>query len=107
MTSAIAAAHNLAWKLAAVLAGWAGPALLDSYQTERRPPAQPAVTEATNAGLPVRIATLPAEATHTYGIGPTGAVLVRPDGYVAARWAASSDARPNALVGALTTIVAR
>ncbi|MGW1300618.1 FAD-dependent oxidoreductase [Streptomyces sp. NPDC002514] len=30
-------AHNLAWKLAAVLHGWAGPALLDTYQTERRP----------------------------------------------------------------------
>ncbi|MCP2313508.1 FAD-dependent oxidoreductase [Kitasatospora paracochleata] len=30
-------AHNLAWKLAAVLDGWAGPALLDSYGEERRP----------------------------------------------------------------------
>jgi putative polyketide hydroxylase len=199
MTSAIAAAHNLAWKLAAVLARSAGPALLDSYETERRPLAQltaslsarllqagvhqsartlgvvlgaryddgalipdgspapqvndpvadyepcarpghraphhwldraritstldlfkstfvictaepadwqPAVKEATTAGLPVRIATLPAEATRTYGIGPTGAVLVRPDGYVAARWAASSDARQSPLGGTLTTILA-
>lgn len=30
-------AHNLAWKLAAVLSGWAGPGLLESYGTERRP----------------------------------------------------------------------
>ncbi|MFE9019533.1 FAD-dependent oxidoreductase [Streptomyces sp. NPDC007808] len=30
-------AHNLAWKLAAVLRGWAGPRLLDSYGGERRP----------------------------------------------------------------------
>lgn len=30
-------AHNLAWKLAAVLQGWAGPGLLASYDTERRP----------------------------------------------------------------------
>ncbi|MFF8596577.1 FAD-dependent oxidoreductase [Streptomyces sp. NPDC015220] len=30
-------AHNLAWKLAAVLDGWAGPGLLDTYETERRP----------------------------------------------------------------------
>ena len=30
-------AHNLAWKLAAVLGGWAGPALLDTYEQERRP----------------------------------------------------------------------
>jgi putative polyketide hydroxylase len=30
-------AHNLAWKLAAVLKGWAKPELLDTYDTERRP----------------------------------------------------------------------
>jgi len=29
--------HNLAWKLAAVLAGWAGEELLASYEAERRP----------------------------------------------------------------------
>ncbi|WP_418955282.1 FAD-dependent oxidoreductase [Streptomyces tritici] len=33
-------AHNLAWKLAAVIGGWAGPALLDSYDAERRPVAE-------------------------------------------------------------------
>ncbi|MCD9875928.1 FAD-dependent oxidoreductase [Streptomyces guryensis] len=37
-------AHNLAWKLAAVLGGWAGEDLLDSYDAERRP-----VAEATSA----------------------------------------------------------
>ncbi|NUP24898.1 MAG: FAD-dependent monooxygenase [Streptomyces sp.] len=30
-------AHNLAWKLASVLRGWAGLPLLDSYERERRP----------------------------------------------------------------------
>lgn len=30
-------AHNLAWKLALVLRGQAGPALLDTYEAERRP----------------------------------------------------------------------
>lgn len=30
-------ARNLGWKLAAVLQGWGGPALLDSYDAERRP----------------------------------------------------------------------
>ncbi|RMF33932.1 MAG: monooxygenase [Alphaproteobacteria bacterium] len=30
-------ARNLGWKLAAELAGWAGPGLLDSYDAERRP----------------------------------------------------------------------
>lgn len=30
-------AHNLAWKIAAVEKGWAAPALLDTYESERRP----------------------------------------------------------------------
>lgn len=33
----VADAHNLAWKLAMVVNGLAGPALLDSYDAERRP----------------------------------------------------------------------
>ena len=33
-------AHNLAWKLAAVLDGSAGPGLLETYEAERRPVAQ-------------------------------------------------------------------
>ncbi len=33
-------AVNLGWKLAAVVQGWADPALLDSYEAERRPIAQ-------------------------------------------------------------------
>jgi 2,4-dichlorophenol 6-monooxygenase len=32
--------HALAWRLAAIEAGWAQPALLDSYEPERRPVAQ-------------------------------------------------------------------
>jgi len=35
--TAIQSAHNLAWKLAAVLGGTAGPGLLDTYQAERHP----------------------------------------------------------------------
>ncbi|MCS0605151.1 FAD-dependent monooxygenase [Streptomyces sp. LP11] len=42
-------AHNLAWKLAAVLDGWAGPGLLETYDTERRP-----VAEATSARASAR-----------------------------------------------------
>jgi 2-polyprenyl-6-methoxyphenol hydroxylase-like FAD-dependent oxidoreductase len=42
----IADAHNLAWKLAAVLAGHAGPVLLDSYEAERRPRAVLAAEQA-------------------------------------------------------------
>jgi 2,4-dichlorophenol 6-monooxygenase len=37
LTSAIHDAQNLCWKLALVLAGHASPALLDSYEAERRP----------------------------------------------------------------------
>jgi 2,4-dichlorophenol 6-monooxygenase len=38
--------HNLAWKLAHVLAGDAAPALLDSYEAERRPVAERVVERA-------------------------------------------------------------
>ena len=37
LNSGVADAHNLAWKLAWTLRGEAGPALLDSYDAERRP----------------------------------------------------------------------
>lgn len=37
LNCAVQDVHNLAWKLAAVVAGRAGDALLDSYQAERRP----------------------------------------------------------------------
>jgi putative polyketide hydroxylase len=37
MNTAIAGGHDLGWKLGWVLRGWAGPELLDSYETERRP----------------------------------------------------------------------
>ncbi|MFC9432969.1 FAD-dependent monooxygenase [Nocardia sp. NPDC057030] len=42
----IADAHNLIWKLASVLSGTAGPALLDSYQPERKPRAIVAAEQA-------------------------------------------------------------
>ena len=40
MNCGIADVDNLAWKLAGVVAGWAGDALLDSYEPERRPVAE-------------------------------------------------------------------
>lgn len=36
LNTAIQSAHNLAWKIGAVLQGWAGVGLLDTYETERR-----------------------------------------------------------------------
>ncbi|MGV8872579.1 MAG: FAD-dependent monooxygenase [Rhodococcus sp. (in: high G+C Gram-positive bacteria)] len=43
-------AANLAWKLAAVLHGWAGPELLDTYGSERRPIARRTIDEAVANG---------------------------------------------------------
>lgn len=37
MNTGIADVHNLCWKLAGVLRGWAGPGLLETYEEERRP----------------------------------------------------------------------
>ncbi|MFF4409967.1 FAD-dependent monooxygenase [Streptomyces sp. NPDC001404] len=38
--------HNLCWKLAGVLHGWAGPGLLDTYETERHPVADQTLRQA-------------------------------------------------------------
>ncbi|MFI1562819.1 FAD-dependent monooxygenase [Streptomyces sp. NPDC020490] len=46
MNTGVADAHNLCWKLAGVLQGWAGPGLLDSYQTERHPVARETLRQA-------------------------------------------------------------
>ena len=40
MNTGIQDAHNLAWKLAGVLARWAGSSLLDTYEAERQPVAR-------------------------------------------------------------------
>ncbi|MGH3774964.1 MAG: FAD-dependent monooxygenase [Pseudonocardiaceae bacterium] len=50
MNTAIHGAHNLGWKLAWVLHGWAGEALLDSYQAERRPIGTSNVLRSLNRG---------------------------------------------------------
>lgn len=55
-------AANLAWKLAYVLHGWAGPALLDTYDAERRPVAQLTVDQALATGKEWFGADLPPEA---------------------------------------------
>lgn len=43
--------HNLAWKLAAVLRGWAMPELLDTYDAERRPWGQFVTDEALKSAI--------------------------------------------------------
>lgn len=42
MNSGVGDAVDLSWKLAATLRGWGGPALLRSYEIQRRPAARPA-----------------------------------------------------------------
>ncbi|WP_328667354.1 FAD-dependent monooxygenase [Streptomyces sp. NBC_00322] len=72
-------AHNLAWKLAMVLDGSAGPGLLDTYGAERQP-----VARATSERASARSA----EHSHpgyapapTQGVGPKGGILSVAMGY--------------------------
>lgn len=46
MNTGIADVHNLCWKLAGVLYGWAGPRLLETYETERQPVAHRTLRQA-------------------------------------------------------------
>ncbi|CAN5676472.1 FAD-dependent oxidoreductase [soil metagenome] len=46
MNMGVADGVDLGWKLAAVLQGWGGPALLDSYEMERRPVHEAVMNEA-------------------------------------------------------------
>jgi 2-polyprenyl-6-methoxyphenol hydroxylase-like FAD-dependent oxidoreductase len=48
LNTGIGDAVDLGWKLAAVLAGWGGPGLLDSYEAERRPLHRRVIDEATS-----------------------------------------------------------
>lgn len=54
MNSGLRDATNLAWKLAAVVRGFASPSLLDTYDTERRPHATKMVAFATKVGAMYR-----------------------------------------------------
>ncbi|WP_165959809.1 FAD-dependent monooxygenase [Nonomuraea longispora] len=61
-------AQNLAWKLALILAGAAGPALLGTYDTERRPLGQIALTDAiARVGMISPAEDLPDRITQEFG----------------------------------------
>ncbi|MCD9141266.1 FAD-dependent monooxygenase [Streptomyces albireticuli] len=56
MNTGIADAHNLCWKLAGVLHGWAAPGLLDTYEAERHPVALRTLRQAVaNAQLALHV----------------------------------------------------
>ena len=50
MNTAMHSAHNLAWKVGAVVSGWAGPDLLETYETERRAVAEANVAYSARRG---------------------------------------------------------
>ncbi|WP_433281885.1 FAD-dependent monooxygenase [Pseudonocardia xinjiangensis] len=81
----IADVHNLGWKIAAVLAGTAAPALLDSYDAERRPAGWFAADQSSRRSTDLR-STVPDEAlAHPYVLAaggfqyPSGALVGGPD----------------------------
>jgi putative polyketide hydroxylase len=79
LNTGIQDAHNLAWKLSGVLAGWAGPSLLDTYEAERLPVArfvtEQALLNLRQPGRPEQYATLGL----TLGVSYDSAAVV-PDG---------------------------
>ena len=69
LNSAFQDVHNLAWKLAAVLHGRAGEALLDTYETERLPIAQQHIEWSTmtfnaHGVLPAALGLIPGDSDH-------------------------------------------
>jgi hypothetical protein len=61
MNTGIGDAADLGWKLAAALNGWAGPGLLDTYETERRPVALASLAAANTNLTRTTDRTIPAE----------------------------------------------
>jgi 2-polyprenyl-6-methoxyphenol hydroxylase-like FAD-dependent oxidoreductase len=76
MNTGLGDAVDLGWKLAAALDGWGGPALLDSYELERKPVARRIVREATEGQLPL------ADASALALINATGAEAERARGVI-------------------------
>ena len=80
MNTAIRDGHDLGWKLAWVLSGWAGEALLDTYEDERRPVAEHNAARSADANGSVRTVTeglhadLGGRIAHTWLPGETGTV---------------------------------
>ncbi|MFF5005430.1 FAD-dependent monooxygenase [Streptomyces phaeochromogenes] len=84
MNTGIADVHNLCWKLAGVLQGWAGPSLLDTYETERQPVAHRTLRQAVaNSKLMFEAQSLRHEQLQTGGSAPARVELPWSDRYFA------------------------
>ncbi|MFI6287826.1 FAD-dependent monooxygenase [Streptomyces sp. NPDC051018] len=71
LNTGIADVHNLCWKLAGVLHGWAGPGLLGTYETERRPVARRTLRQAVaNTELMLDAQSLRREQLQSSGTAP-------------------------------------
>jgi 2-polyprenyl-6-methoxyphenol hydroxylase-like FAD-dependent oxidoreductase len=87
MNTGIQDAHNLAWKLALAVSGHASPALLDSYDAERRPVGEEVVGRTVRSARQ-GIAVLPVirdargEFATAYAADGDSVFVVRPDGYL-------------------------
>lgn len=82
MNTDLQSAHNLVWKLAGVVKGWAGERLLDSYESERRP-----------------VATLNTEVSKQRAVGVfnAGEAAMRGDFDAIRRWVAGMSKEGNRL----------
>ncbi|MEU9450373.1 FAD-dependent monooxygenase [Streptomyces sp. NPDC048277] len=84
MNTGVADAHNLCWKLAGVLQGWAGPGLLDSYQAERHPVARETLRQAVaNSRLLLQVLNLRSEQLRTGAAASTPVELPWSERYFA------------------------
>ncbi|WP_240667539.1 FAD-dependent monooxygenase [Streptomyces luteoverticillatus] len=71
MNTGLSDVHNLCWKLAGVLNGWADPGLLETYEAERHPVAQRTLQQAVaNAQLMMRVQNRRREQLQAGGAAP-------------------------------------
>ena len=130
MNMGVADGVDLGWKIAALLQGWGGPGLLDSYEVERRPAHEFVLdeSEANHAASPnalfrqglegdspdgeamrreVREAVIDAKTPEFYALGVVlgycyrDSPVIVDDGNAAAGWTPSRDYAPSAAPGCL------
>jgi 2-polyprenyl-6-methoxyphenol hydroxylase-like FAD-dependent oxidoreductase len=84
MNTGIADVHNLCWKMAGVLHGWAEPSLLETYETERQPVAHQTLRQAVaNTQLLLQVQNRRREQRRTSEAAPVHVELPWSDRYFA------------------------